>query len=139
MGIVACTLSSLVFGGDYGMGKSNDWPTTRDIGHINTPSPTKWAPPSYDGKSNWKKEPSYPTYKKTQKPTYAKTEKPTYAKTEKPTKHSPPKKGWKKNAKPTWKKNDHESYEKEAVSHIYNPYDIRQRGIVKAQLEERIE
>merc|ERR1719460_1796993 len=24
---------------------------------------------------------------------------------------------------------------KEAVSHIYNPYDIRQRGIVKAQLE----
>merc|ERR1719203_2296067 len=28
---------------------------------------------------------------------------------------------------------------KEAVSHIYNPYDIRQRGIVKAQLEERIE
>merc|ERR1712129_506078 len=27
----------------------------------------------------------------------------------------------------------------EAVSHIYNPYDIRQRGIVKAQLEERIE
>merc|ERR1712129_143309 len=31
------------------------------------------------------------------------------------------------------------SYEKEAVSHIYNPYDIRQRGIVKAQLEERIE
>merc|ERR1711971_620311 len=25
------------------------------------------------------------------------------------------------------------------VSHIYNPYDIRQRGIVKAQLEERIE
>merc|ERR1712204_103004 len=38
-----------------------------------------------------------------------------------------------------WQKNDHESYEKEAVSHIYNPYDIRQRGIVKAQLEERIE
>merc|ERR1711971_631948 len=34
---------------------------------------------------------------------------------------------------------EHESYEKEAVSHIYNPYDIRQRGIVKAQLEERIE
>merc|ERR1712204_53706 len=28
---------------------------------------------------------------------------------------------------------------KETVSHIYNPYDIRQRGIVKAQLEERIE
>merc|ERR1712129_336508 len=27
----------------------------------------------------------------------------------------------------------------ETVSHIYNPYDIRQRGIVKAQLEERIE
>jgi hypothetical protein len=136
--IVACTLSSLVFGDDYGMGKSNDWPTTRDIGHINTPSPTKWAPPSYDGKSNWKKNPSYPTYKKTQKPTYAKTKKPTYAKTKKPTKYSPPK-GWKKNAKPTWQKNDHESYEKEAVSHIYNPYDIRQRGIVKAQLKERIE
>jgi hypothetical protein len=134
--IVACTLSSLVFGGDYGMGQSNDWPTTRDIGHINTPSPTKWAPPSYDGKSNWKKNPSYPTYKKTQKPTYAKTEKPTYAKTEKPNK------GWKKNAKPTWQKTqkyDHETVEKEAVSHIYNPYDIRQRGIVKAQLEERIE
>merc|ERR1712087_894809 len=34
---------------------------------------------------------------------------------------------------------DHESYEKETVSHTYNPYDIRQRGIVKAQLEERIE
>merc|ERR1719319_1580614 len=110
----------------------------KDIGHINTPSPTKHSPPSYDGKSNWKKKPSYPTYKKTQKPTYAKTEKPTYAKTEKPTKYSPPK-GWKKNAKPTWQKNDHESYEKEAVSHIYNPYDIRQRGIVTAQLEERIE
>merc|ERR1719264_2095601 len=28
---------------------------------------------------------------------------------------------------------------KETVSHIYNPYDDRQRGIVKAQLEERIE
>merc|ERR1712153_224145 len=53
------------------------------------------------------------------------------SKPSKPTKYSPP--------KPTWQKNDHESYEKEAVSHIYNPYDIRQRGIVKAQLEERIE
>merc|ERR1712087_61947 len=80
-----------------------------------------------------------PTYAKTEKPTYAKTEKPTYAKTEKPTKYSPPNKGWKKNAKPTWQKNDHKSYEKETVSHIYNPYDIRQRGIVKAQLKERIE
>merc|ERR1712129_352515 len=29
--------------------------------------------------------------------------------------------------------------QKEAVSHIYNPYDIRQRGIAKAQLQERIE
>merc|ERR1712087_239581 len=29
--------------------------------------------------------------------------------------------------------------QRETVSHIYNPYDIRQRGIVKAQLEERIE
>merc|ERR1712129_618920 len=108
---------------------------------MGTPSPTKHSPPSYDGKSNWKS--------------------PTYAKTEKPTKYSPPKKGWKKpsypkwkktskptkvtkysppkTSKPTWQKNDHESYEKEAVSHIYNPYDIRQRGIVKAQLEERIE
>merc|ERR1712129_582786 len=132
MGIVACTLSSLV-SGDYGMGKSNDWPTTRDIGHINTPSPTKWAPPSYDGKSNWKKKPSYPTYKKTQKPTYAKTEKPT--------KYSSPKKqGWKKDSKPTWQKNGHESYEKEAVSHIYNPYDDRRRrSAMKAQLKERIE
>merc|ERR1712204_109006 len=60
----------------------------------------------------------------------------------KPTKYSPPKKGWKNNAKPTWQKTqkyDHETVEKEAVSHIYNPYDIRQRGIVTAQLEERIE
>merc|ERR1712129_367417 len=65
--------------------------------------------------------------------------KPTYAKTEKPTKCSPPK-GWKKNAKPTWQKNDHESYEKEAVSHIYNPYDDRRRrSAMKAQLKERIE
>merc|ERR1712129_504887 len=94
---------------------------------MGTPSPTKHSPPSYDGKSNWKS--------------------PTYAKTEKPTKYSPPKKGWKKPSYPKWKKtskstrqkNDHESYENEAVSHIYNPYDIRQRGIVKAQLEERIE
>merc|ERR1740129_999287 len=129
--IVACTLSSLVFSGDYGMNKDNHWPTTRDIGHINTPSPTKHSPPSYDDKvSNWKKKPSYPTYKKTQKPTYAKTEKPTkYA-------------AWKKDSKPTWQKTqkyDHETVEKEAVSHIYNPYDIRQRGIVTAQLEERIE
>merc|ERR1712129_690693 len=88
----------------------------------NTPRPTKWSPPSYDGM-----KPSYskPTYKKTQKPTWKKTSKPT--------------KAWKKDSKPTWKKNDHESYEKEAVSHIYNPYDIRQRGIVTVQLEERIE
>merc|ERR1719205_456543 len=60
--------------------------------------------------------------------------KPTYKKTQKPT--------WQKNAKPTWQKTqkyDHESYEKEAAGHYYNPYDIRQRGIVKAQLEERIE
>merc|ERR1712204_1536 len=74
-----------------------------------------------------------PTYKKTQKPTWQKTQKPTWKKTSKPTK------AWKTDSRPTWQKNDHESYEKEAVSHIYNPYDIRQRGIVKAQLEERIE
>merc|ERR1712204_98830 len=42
--------------------------------------------------------------------------------------------GWQKT-----QKYDHGTVEKEAVSHIYNPYDIRQRGIVKAQLEERIE
>jgi len=113
------SLSSLVFG-DYGMDQSNDWPTSRDIGHIETPRPTKYAPHSY----NWKK-PSYP--------------KPTYKKTQKPSKYTAPKQAWKKDSKPTWKKNDHESYEKETVSHIYNPYDIRQRGIVKAQLEERIE
>merc|ERR1712129_282351 len=89
---------------------------------MGTPRPTKWSPPSYD----WKK-PSYP------KPTWQKTQKPTWKKTSKPTK------AWKKDSKPTRKKNDHESYEKETVSHIYNPYDIRQRGIVKAQLEERIE
>merc|ERR1712129_368149 len=68
--------------------------------------------------------------------TWQKTQKPTWKKT------SPPKKAWKKNAKPTWQKTqkyDHETVEKEAVSHIYNPYDTRQRGIVKAQLEERIE
>merc|ERR1712129_512281 len=57
----------------------------------------------------------------------------------KPTWKKPSYPKWKKTSKPTWQKNDHESYEKEAVSHIYNPYDIRQRGIVKAQLEERIE
>merc|ERR1712129_230201 len=74
-------------------------------------------------KQAWKK-PSYP------KPTWE-AQKPKWQKPSKPTKYSPP--------KPTWQKNDHESYEKEAVSHIYNPYDIRQRGIVKAQLEERIE
>merc|ERR1712204_8441 len=77
-----------------------------------------------------------PTYKKTQKPTWQKTQKPTWKKTSKPTK------AWKKDSKPTWQKTqkyDHETVEKEAVSHIYNPYDLRQRGIVKAQLEERIE
>merc|ERR1719205_355758 len=69
--------------------------------------------------SDWHK-PSHPkpTYKKTQKPTWQKTHKPTWQKTQ---------------------KYDHESYEKEAAGHYYNPYDIRQRGIVKAQLEERIE
>merc|ERR1712129_647075 len=89
-----------------------------------------YEPHSYDdGMSNWEKP-------KWQKPTYKKTQKPTW---QKPTKYA--KKTWKKSkdSKPTWQKNDHESYEKEAVSHIYNPYDIRQRGIVKAQLEERIE
>jgi len=128
--IVACTLSSLVLSGDYGMDKDNQhWPTHQV--DYKTPRPTKYAPPSY-AKSNWKKKPSYPTYKKTQKPTYAKTEKPT--------KYSPPNKGWKNNAKPTWQKNDHESYEKEAVSHIYNPYDDRRRrSAMKAQLKERIE
>merc|ERR1712032_1445234 len=53
-----------------------------------------------------------------------------------------PKQAWKKDSKQTWQKAqkyDHESYEKEAAGHSYNPYDIRQRGIVKAQLEERIE
>jgi hypothetical protein len=119
--MVACTLSSLVLAGDYGMDKDNHWPTHKV--DIKTPRPTKWSPPSYDGKRNWK-NPSYP--------------KPTYAKTEKPTKYA----AWKKDSKPTWQKTqkyDHETVEKEAVSHIYNPYDIRQRGIVKAQLEERIE
>merc|ERR1712129_9339 len=74
--------------------------------------------------------------KKTKKPTWQKTQKPTWKKTSKPTK------AWNKDSKPTWQKTqkyDHETVEKEAVSHIYNPYDIRQRGIVKAQLEERIE
>merc|ERR1712129_668125 len=88
---------------------------------MGTPRPTKWAPPKYDDgkKSNWKKS----AWKKTQKP--------------KPTKSA-----WKKDSKPTWQKTqkyDHETVEKEAVSHIYNPYDIRQRGIVTAQLKERIE
>merc|ERR1712129_396528 len=110
--------------------------------YVKTARPTKYEPHSYDdGMSNWEK-PSYPkpTYKKPSYPkqTYKKTQKPTW---QKPTKYAPPKKTWKKSkdSKPTWQKNDHESYEKEAVSHIYNPYDIRQRGIVKAQLEERIE
>merc|ERR1712129_320231 len=87
------------------------------------PRPTKYD----DGKSNSWKKPSYPkpTWK-AQKPKWKKPSKPS-----KPTKYSPP--------KPTWQKYDHETVEKEAVSHIYNPYDIRQRGIVKAQLEERIE
>merc|ERR1712129_325696 len=93
------------------------------------------GPPSYD--ANWQK-PSYP------KPTWHKTHKPTWEKTSKPTKYAPPNKAWKKpsHPKPTWQKTqkyDHETVEKEAVSHYYNPYDIRQRGIVKAQLEERIE
>merc|ERR1712129_680596 len=73
--------------------------------------------------------------------TWQKAHKPTWEKTSKPTKYSKPK-GWKKDSKPTWQKTqkyDLESYEKEAAGHIYNPYDIRQRGIVKAQLEERIE
>merc|ERR1712147_617604 len=67
-----------------------------------------------------------------------------------PTKHSPPsydkpsypKPTWQKTQKPTWQKTqkyDHETVEKEAAGHYYNPYDIRQRGIVTAQLEERIE
>merc|ERR1719350_1719345 len=35
---------------------------------------------------------------------------------------------------------DHETVEKEAVSHIYNPYDDRRRrSAMKAQLKERIE
>merc|ERR1712008_554386 len=89
-----------------------------------------YEPHSYDdGMTNWEK-PSHP------KPTYKKTQKPTW---QKPAKYSKAKPAWKKDSKPTWQKNGHESYEKETVSHIYNPYDIRQRGIVKAQLEERIE
>merc|ERR1712129_671445 len=112
---IACSLSTLALSGDYGMNKDNHWPTKKV--DYNTPRPTKWSPPSHD----WKK-PSYP------KPTWQKTSKPI--------------KAWKKNPNPTWQKTqkyDHETVEKEAVSHIYNPYDIRQRGIVKAQLEERIE
>merc|ERR1712129_667383 len=118
----------------YGMDKDNQhWPTHKV--DYKTPRPTKYAPPSYDAKSNWDKP--------NPKPTWHKTHKPTWEKTSKPTKYAPPNKAWKKkNAKPTWQKTqkyDHESYEKEAAGHIYNPYDIRQRGIVKAQLEERIE
>merc|ERR1712129_597010 len=82
-----------------------------------------------DGKTNWQKKTQKPTWQKTQKSTWKKTSKPTNA--------------WKKNAKPTWQKTqkyDHETVEKEAVSHIYNPYDIRKRrSAMKAQLETRIE
>merc|ERR1719476_726172 len=125
--IIACSLSTLVLSGDYDMDdKDNNWPTHKV--DYKTPRPTKYAP-SYDAMGDWHK-PSHP------KPTYKKTQKPTWQKTSKPTK------GWKKNAKPTWQKTqkyDHETVEKEAAGHYYNPYDIRQRGIVKAQLEERIE
>merc|ERR1719350_1477381 len=131
--IVACSLSTLVMSGVNGMDKDNHWPT-HQVDH-KTPRPTKYAPPSYD--SDWHK-PSYP------KPTWHKTHKPTWEKTSKPTKHSPPKQAWKKpsHPKPTWQKTqkyDHETVEKEAAGHYYNPYDDRRRGIVTAQLEERIE
>merc|ERR1712147_378284 len=47
------------------------------------------------------------------------------------------------NAKPTWQKTqkyDHESYEKEAASHIYNPYDIRKRrSAMRAAIEKSID
>merc|ERR1712086_980391 len=91
--------------------------------------------------------PSYPkpTWK-AQKPKWKKPSKPS-----KPAKYSPPKQAWNK-AKPTAPQEyDHEpmyeseTYEKKPVyltlywTDDYNPYDIRQRGIVKAQLEERIE
>jgi len=163
--ITACTVSSLVLSGDYGMDDKGKY--------VKTSRPTQYKPHSYDdGMShNWKK-PSYP------KPTW---KKPSYKKP-KPTKHPKPQ-GWKKNDKPTYtapqeydhepmyesetyekepvyswfqnpyadrtrrsamkaqlEQNDHESYEKETVSHIYNPYDDRRRrSYVKAQLEERIE
>merc|ERR1712129_205600 len=137
-------------------------PTTRDPTKMPSPHPTTAHPtrhpttsdptkhPSHNPTTVWPaKQPSHqpttmdPTKRPSESPTTSDpTRRPTSGTylapepTKKPT-HSP-KQAWKK-AKPTWQKNDHESYEKEAVSHIYNPYDIRQRGIVKVQLEERIE
>jgi len=160
--IVACTLSTLVLSGDYGMDDKGKY--------VKTPRPTKYEPHSYDdGMSNWK--PSYPkpsSWKKDSNPAWKKTSKPKY---------SQQKQGWKKDSKPTYtapQEYDHEpmyeseTYEKEpmlswfqnpysdrtrrsamkaqleegkeTVSHIYNPYDDRRRrSYVKAQLEERIE
>merc|ERR1719476_274094 len=125
--IIACSLSTLVLSGDYDMDdKDNNWPTHKV--DYKTPRPTKYAP-SYDAMGDWHK-PSHP------KPTYKKTQKPTWKKTK-------PTKAWTKDSKPTWQKTqkyDHETVEKEAVSHYYNPYDDRRRrSAMKAQLEERIE
>jgi hypothetical protein len=146
--IIACTLSSLVLSGDY----SKD-----DKGkYVKTPRPTKHEPHSYDGMRNWEK-PSYPKWKKDSKPAWKKNawekdSKPTYTEPQEYD-HEPmyESETYEKEPVYSWFQNPYSDRTrrsamqaqleegKETVSHIYNPYDIRQRGIVKAQLEERIE
>merc|ERR1719460_522551 len=111
---------------------------------------TNWQKPSYP-KPTWKK----PSYKKTPKPTkhskpqgWKKNDKPTYTAPqeydhepmyESETYEKEPVYSWfqdpyaDRTRRSAMKAQLEEG--KEAVSHIYNPYDIRQRGIVKAQLE----
>merc|ERR1712129_97504 len=130
-------------------------PTTRDPTKMPSPHPTTAHPTRHPTTSDPTKHPSHnpttawPTKRPSHQPT---TMDPTKRPSESPTTSDPtrrptsgtylapePTKKPTHSPKPTWKKHDHESYEKDAVSHIYNPYDIRQRGIVKAQLKERIE
>jgi hypothetical protein len=67
--IVACTLSSLVLSGDYGVDKDNHLTTKKDY---KTPRPTKWSPPSYEKEREWMKNWEKPTVDMIDEPTYEK-------------------------------------------------------------------
>merc|ERR1712129_596761 len=68
MGIVACTLSSMVLSGDYD--KDNHWPTKKKM--QKTSRPTKWSPPSYEKEREWMKNWEKPTADMIDEPTYEK-------------------------------------------------------------------